>query len=104
MSRCPKCGGKSESTEKEWVYSVFYVKQYKCLDCKKAFMEYYRDGKLSHIIPPLPSPRQKVLSYLRKNKGATEEELAEKLMLKKQEVLDVLSELEKEGKVFPTQI
>lgn len=51
MVTCARCSSKAEITGKEWKYGPFHVKQYTCLSCKKKFMEYYKDGKLSHTIP-----------------------------------------------------
>jgi transposase-like protein len=51
MTSCPRCSSPAKYTGKEWDYGVFHVKEYQCLKCGKMFMEYYREGKLSHTIP-----------------------------------------------------
>jgi len=51
MPNCPRCQAKAKPTGKEWEYGPFHVKQYECLGCEKKYMEYYKDGKLSHTIP-----------------------------------------------------
>lgn len=51
MVVCPRSLGNAKLTGKEWEYGPFHVKQYECLGCEKKFMEYYRNGKLSHTIP-----------------------------------------------------
>ena len=48
---CPRCGSTARITGEKWKFSVFHVKQYQCLSCKKHFMEYYREGKLIHTVP-----------------------------------------------------
>jgi len=49
--KCPRCGSEASDTNKEWDYSAFHVKRFDCEKCGKAFMAYYREGKLSHTIP-----------------------------------------------------
>jgi transposase-like protein len=51
MTKCPRCSSNAKPTGKEWEYAVFHVKQFVCSVCEKKFMEYYRNGKLSHTIP-----------------------------------------------------
>jgi 5-methylcytosine-specific restriction endonuclease McrA len=51
MAKCPRCNSPVKLTGKEWDYGPFHVKQHSCSDCEKMFMEYYKDDKLSHIIP-----------------------------------------------------
>lgn len=51
MPKCPRCLGNAKLTGKEGEYGPFHVKQYECSKCEKKFMQYYRDGKLSHTIP-----------------------------------------------------
>jgi len=49
--KCPRCGSEASDAHKEWDYSAFRVKRFDCERCSKAFMAYYREGKLSHTIP-----------------------------------------------------
>lgn len=51
MVKCPRCGKEVSNFEKEWGYSVFHVKLFKCEECEKSFKVYYRGNKLSHTIP-----------------------------------------------------
>ncbi|MFX0116743.1 MAG: hypothetical protein ACFFB3_19500 [Candidatus Hodarchaeota archaeon] len=51
MVNCPRCGTDISKSTKEWDYSAFHVKRFDCKKCEKAFMAYYRGGKLSHTIP-----------------------------------------------------
>jgi len=51
VMKCPRCGSEASDTHKEWDYSAFHVKRFDCKRCEKAFMAYYREGKLSHTIP-----------------------------------------------------
>ncbi len=97
MVKCPWCDSTAKATGKEWSYSVFSVKQYKCESCNRTVAEYYVDGKISHVIPKPPNTRQKVIAYLRMHNVATPEDLSKELKLDVEEVLNVLSELEKEG-------
>jgi DNA-directed RNA polymerase subunit RPC12/RpoP len=53
MAKCPRCSSNAKLTGKEWEYGPFHVKQYVCLGCEKKFMEYYKDGKISHTIPKM---------------------------------------------------
>lgn len=48
---CPRCGDEAVDSLQEWDYAVFHVKRFDCKRCHKAFMAYYRKGKLSHTIP-----------------------------------------------------
>jgi hypothetical protein len=56
MAKCPRCNFSCKPTGKEWEYGAFHVKQFACGECEKMFMEYYRNGKLSHTIPKQKSP------------------------------------------------
>lgn len=56
MTKCPRCNLSAKLTGREWEYSSFHVKQYVCYGCEKKFMEYYKDGKLSHTIPKTNQP------------------------------------------------
>ncbi len=49
--KCPRCGGESKVTGKEWKFGLFEGKQYNCSGCDKVFSAYYRDDKLSHTVP-----------------------------------------------------
>jgi hypothetical protein len=51
MASCPRCLSQAKATGKEWEYGSFHVKQHECSKCEKKFVEYYKDGKLSHTIP-----------------------------------------------------
>jgi len=51
VAKCPRCSSNAKLTGKEWEYGPFHVKQYTCSGCEKKFMEYYKDGKVSHTIP-----------------------------------------------------
>ena len=51
MVKCPRCGKESEETGKEWNYSAFKVKSFKCPAENKKFNAYYREGKLACTIP-----------------------------------------------------
>lgn len=51
MVKCPRCGTEVSTSTREWDYSAFHVKRFDCKKCDKAFMAYYREGKLSHTIP-----------------------------------------------------
>ena len=51
MMNCPRCGGESKATGKEWKFGLFEGKQYNCSGCDKVFSAYYRDDKLSHTVP-----------------------------------------------------
>jgi transposase-like protein len=51
LVRCPRCGTEVSASSKEWDYNVFHVKRFDCKKCDKAFMAYFREGKLSHTIP-----------------------------------------------------
>lgn len=51
MVKCPTCGTKADSTDKEWKYHIYNVKLYFCKQCKKTFNAYFRGDKLSHTIP-----------------------------------------------------
>jgi len=64
MPSCPRCQAKAKPTGKEWEYGAFHVKQYECLGCEKKYMEYYKDGKLSHTIPK-PKPKSQGLELLK---------------------------------------
>lgn len=100
--KCPWCSSQVEATGKEWTYAAFYVKQYRCLECKKYFMAYYQHEKLSHVIPKNVSTKRKIITYLRANKVASPQSMADALNLKIQDIINVLSELEKEGLVIPS--
>ena len=107
MPKCPRCSGNAKLTGKEWEYGQFHVKQYECLGCEKKFMEYFRDGKLSHTIPKDGGPpkprtiniRRRVLSYLMRNEYVSDEQIAKDLKLEKNDVQKVLLRLEKRGVV-----
>jgi transposase-like protein len=64
MANCPRCQAKAKPTGKEWEYGQFHVKQFECLGCEKKYMEYYKDGKLSHTIPK-PKPKSQGLELLK---------------------------------------
>jgi len=51
MVNCPKCGKDAKSPNKDWNYSIFKVKLYKCSNCGTSFKAYFKEGKLSHTIP-----------------------------------------------------
>jgi len=51
LVKCPRCGTEVSLPSREWDYHVFHVKRFDCKKCDKAFMAYYREGKLSHTIP-----------------------------------------------------
>jgi len=48
---CPRCGGDSTPTGKRWQYSGREAESYNCPKCKKKFIAYYKNGKLSYTIP-----------------------------------------------------
>lgn len=98
LVKCPKCSSDAKVTSKEWEYSSFHVKQYKCIDCEKLFNAYYIEGKLSHVIPT-PTIGLKIMDYLTKRESCTEEEIANALNLPVQDVFNTLFELKRKGKV-----
>jgi len=49
--KCPRCGGPSEITGKNWKYNVFQVKQRKCKTCHKYFNAFFMGNNFSHTIP-----------------------------------------------------
>ena len=104
MVKCPRCGNESKAVCKEWNYSRYHVKVFICKKCKKEFRAYFWDGRLSHTIPKLMSPRSKIIDYLRLHGEATETELASALRLSVDDVINTLKKLETEGKVYPTPI
>lgn len=104
MASCPRCNSPTGATGKEWDYHLFHVKQYFCLTCQKTFMEYYRNGELSHTIPKgngsLKYPgdiKRAVLSYFKRHKIVSIEKIAKELELSEAEVLETLTKMEKNG-------
>ena len=51
MVKCPKCGKEGQALGKEWDYSIYHVKLFKCTEDRQTFKAYYRDGKITHTIP-----------------------------------------------------
>jgi len=51
MTKCPHCGVQISKPGKEWDYSLFHVKMFRCPKCGKSLRAYYKDGKLNHTIP-----------------------------------------------------
>jgi predicted RNA-binding Zn-ribbon protein involved in translation (DUF1610 family) len=49
--KCPMCGKEAQDTSKEWDFSRYHVKLFKCEKCGKTFKAYYEKGKLSYTIP-----------------------------------------------------
>lgn len=102
---CPECGHEiPQVSVKEWNFRRGYyrVKKYSCPNCKKSVFEYYHDGKFCFTIPRFAGLKLSVMKYLRKNGSVTAEEIAEKLNLKVEDVLNALSELEKDGVLSAT--
>lgn len=51
MTKCPICLSEANLTGKEWDYGKIHIKQYKCKECEKLFMEYYGNGEVvTHTI------------------------------------------------------
>ena len=48
---CPRCGVKTEPTERAFVFGVFDGRSYRCEGCEKSFTAYYRDKAFSHTLP-----------------------------------------------------
>lgn len=49
MAKCPKCKTEVTKPSKNWNYSVYVVKMYKC-SCGNQFREYLRDGKSKFVL------------------------------------------------------
>ena len=98
LLKCPNCGNVSLAILKEWNYGVFRVKHMKCSSCQKSFKAYFKQGKFSHITDNTGN-YNKILRYLKKHDATREEEIANALHLSVEEVLNVLIEMEKRGKV-----
>lgn len=94
------CGKSIEILLKEWNYSRYHVKCFKCDICLKSFKAYYNMGKFSHIIDNSKYiQNRRILHYLRYHSTASTEEIADALHLSINDVLSVLTELEKDRKI-----
>jgi len=59
VSRCPLCGFEVVTPSREWRYSVFDVKNFRCPNCGRWFREYYYKGVLKFILVPPEKGRAK---------------------------------------------
>jgi hypothetical protein len=98
---CLFCRTEIPNSVKEWNYlnGYYQVKHYNCLKCGGSFRAYYHDENLSHTIPRYVGTKNKIISFLKSHYYVTEKDIAVALELEEAEVLAVLLELEKEGKV-----
>jgi hypothetical protein len=62
MPRCGKCKSENSKFLKEWNYNNNYytVKQYKCMNCRKTFSEYFHEGKIVFTIQRIKQKKFKV--------------------------------------------
>ena len=49
MAKCPKCKTEVSKPTKNWKYSSYLVKMYKC-DCGNQFREYYKGDKVKFLL------------------------------------------------------
>ena len=97
---CPDCDGILSFSGRKWNYSVFSVELYYCESCNQSINIYFRDGKLSHIIPvPSSSLKANIITYLKNHDSASLEEIAQKLDVNINEVFNLLLKMEQTGKV-----
>lgn len=98
---CIFCRAEVAEPMKEWNYSkeYYHVKLYKCPKCQMTFMDYYHNGKFSHTIPKNVDAAQKVLAFLASHYTSTVEEIGSAIGLPVEEVMKVLSKLEKNGQI-----
>lgn len=97
LVNCPFCKTEITNSIREWSYSVYWVKVHLCPNCKNQFRSYYRNNIFSHTIPKFVGDKNKIVTYLKKHKAATEEELTKILKLDTKKIEEILLELEKEG-------
>lgn len=105
MPNCPTCKENVNLLIKEWNYSVYNVKNFRCDKCLKSFNVYYKQNKFSHIInvnvDKELKPKTKVLRYLTKHYSASVDEISNDTGLDAKLVLGILNNLQKKGAVEP---
>lgn len=102
MVNCPFCTRNHNIVLKEWNYATFHVENFHCNSCNKNFKAYfYKDRKLSHIITNSTSSQTRMLSFVKQNSGVSEKEIAEAFNLVEDNVIRLLQQLERAGKIIP---
>jgi predicted HTH transcriptional regulator len=101
LLECPFCKCVVTNPTKEWNYNRnhYVVKAFTCPQCNINFMAYYHNNKFSHTIPKNPSSKIKIVKYLLAHGETTEEEIANILNLRMNEIKSVLAELQKKGAI-----
>lgn len=99
MLKCPRCESDAKDTGKTWTYGAFRAELFYCPTCDRNFIAYYLEDKLSHTIPSGRDTGSRIINYLRTHDSARLDEIAVALNLDASDVLKVLMELEKKGKV-----
>ena len=97
---CPDCKGILSYSGKKWNYSVFNVEMFYCKSCNQSVNAYFKDKKLSHMIPfHSSSLKANITTYLKNHESATLEELASSSNYDINRILNILLKMEQTGKV-----